>query len=87
MLVLRNVNGTLAKYQYDPDRDRLKRIDPGNLSKRKSYDVVCEEIDTRIQEFDDDEGEYETFEDAKAAAMWYLQNLIEGCQDRFDELD
>ena len=83
----RNVNGTLATYQYDAEQDRLRWIDPDSVPKPMSYEVVFEDSDTRIREYDDDEHEYENFDEAKEAALAYLHDVIEGCQGRIDEID
>jgi hypothetical protein len=61
-------------------------IRPSPDSLPKSYHVIFEDADTRIHECDDDKAEYETFEEAKKAALDYLEDLINGCQERFDEL-
>ncbi len=88
MVVLRNVDGTFATYQYQPEHDRLRWIDPGSLPMpKKSYHVVFEDSDTRIRESNDDKNRYKSFKEAKAAALEYLQCMIYSCEDTFNRIE
>src|SRR5687767_518700 len=57
---------------------------PEPSSGRKSYHVIEEDFDTRIHECEDYEGEYETFQQARDAAVEYLEELIASCQSALE---
>lgn len=51
-----------------------------------SYIVDENGVDTRIIRLDGDEGGYETFGEAKEAAVEWLENLRDMCDDRIEEI-
>lgn len=59
--------------------------------RRTQYHVVFEDFDTRIRPFVDegedcDEGRFETFREAREAAVEYLEDLIESCQSTLGQI-
>lgn len=64
-----------------------RKVEAERLPTPQSYDVTFEYWDTRIREYDDDEHDWETFEDAKEDALDYLRDMIESCQARVEEIE
>ena len=59
--------------------------------RRPQYHVIFEDSDTRIRPSvvegeDCDEGRFETFREAREAAVEYLEDLIESCQSTLDQI-
>jgi hypothetical protein len=57
---------------------------PGSI--QATYSVDEDGADTRIIRFSEGEGDHATFDEAKVAAIDWLENLMDLCRDRIEEI-
>lgn len=69
---------------HDPLASAWTGAWPG--SDEATYSVEEDGVDTRIIRFSKGEGDYATFDEAKVAAIDWLENLIDLCRDRIEEI-